>query len=763
MKIKSTSAHPTLAALFVTAAIISSACRLSPAEKSARSLENGKQLLAKKEIRRAILEFRNSVQSTPKNAESYYQLSLAYFAAGDLNSGVANLRKTLELNPAHKPAQLRIAQLMSMASDTSLVKEAQERLTKMLTESPDNAEAIQILAFTQVKLGDVDEAVENLGRALALAPQDVMIAVSLSNAKLRQADLKGAEEVLKKASERSPKSAQAAFFLGKFYENRGRVPEAEAQYSRALSIDPQNSEALYDLGMMEDRTGRKQEAEQSFKQLSTFPGSALKTVHALYLFQEGRHDEAIRELEALAKSRPDDRVVRTRLVAAQRAAGKPDDAEKTLDAALKRNPKDSDALLQRAETLVASRKFGPAERDLNEVIRLNPDSATAHYVLAKFHQSKGENLTYRQELMKALQLNESLTAVRIEAAQNLVAAGDAKAALTLLDQAPAVQKTMTSLSVQRNWTLWAMGDIAEMRKGIDQGLSRERNTELLLQDGIWKLRAGQYIPARASLEEALKINPGDVRALKALNTSYVAQKQNSAALQKVKEYAARQPKAAPVQEFLAMLLIANGQLQEARGAFEAAKTADPGYARADLSLTQLDVVEGRWNDARRRLDTILATDHSNTTARLWLGNMDASQGNLSAATEEFRQVVGADPGNAQALNNFAYLLSQSDNQLTEALKYAQKAKELSPDKAEYADTLGWIFYRQGLYPSAIRELISAVGNGESPISKYHLAMAYAKAGDRSRAQTYLQAALRQNPRLPEANQAQQVVASGPQK
>ncbi len=86
-----------------------------------------------------------------------------------------------------------------------------------------------------------------------------------------------------------------------------------------------------------------------------------------------------------------------------------------------------------------------------------------------------------------------------------------------MNAAPADQKQLAPVIVERNWALWAAGDMAEMRKGIDQGLSRGRSADLLLQDGLWKLKSGNPSGARASFEEALKINPADVRALSALN------------------------------------------------------------------------------------------------------------------------------------------------------------------------------------------------------------------------------------------------------
>jgi Tfp pilus assembly protein PilF len=356
-----------------------------------------------------------------------------------------------------------------------------------------------------------------------------------------------------------------------------------------------------------------------------------------------------------------------------------------------------------------------------------------------------------------LQLNPSLLAVRVEAAQDFITHQDAKGALSLLNETPEFQKQLLPVLAQRNWALWATGDLAEMRKGIDLGLLHGRTAEFLLQDGVWKLRAGKFSEARAAVEEALKINPADVRALSTLNDTYAAQKQNAVALQKVKEYAVRQPKSAAVQAFLGMLLVKNGDSQGARAAFNLAKVADPKFVSADLSLIQMDVTDGKLDDAERRLRSILAEQGSNTLARLWLGNLYATKGNNKAALEEFRRVVAADPRNAEGLNNYAYLLAEVGNEPEEALKYAQKAKELAPENPRYSDTLGWALYRKGLYPMAIRELERATAENGEPVFKYHLAMAYAKVGDLDRGRAVLRNGLKQDPNLAEAKLAQEML------
>lgn len=735
-----------------------SSCRSSPEAKSARFLETGKKLLQKNDAARAILQFQSAAQVTPRNPEIYYQLGIAYLAAGDPHNGVACLRKALELNPKHAAAQLRLAQLMASTSEPAMLKDAQQRLQALLQDAPDNADALHALALVELKLGEPEDAMQLLERAIAAAPQEVIIAATLAQAKVQQKDLKGAEEVLRKACENSPKSTDAVVLLGRFYAAHNRIAEAEQQFRRALAMDSQSTAALSNLATLQNLTGRKQEAEQNFKRLSGLPGKMFKPVYGIFLFQEGKRDEAIREFEKLVKEDPEDRLARTRLVAAYREVNRALDAEKVLDKALKKNPKDLDALLQRGEMFLAARKYDLAERDLNLVLHLKPDAAEVHYVLAKLHQARGTVLSYRQELSAALQLNPYLLSVRLELSQDLIASKEPRVGLDLLNEAPAGQKQLMPVVVQRNWALWTVGDLPEMRKGIDAGLARGRSTDLLLQDGLWKLRAGNFAGARAALEEALKINPEDLRALGALKLSYEAQKQASLALQKVKEYAARQPKSAPVQEFVGTMLLAHGDHTEARTAFTAAKTANPQFARADLSLVQLDASEGKLDDARSRLNTLLAANGGNTTARLWLGNIEEMKGNHNAALEQFRKVAETDPGNAQNLNNFAYLLAEYAKQPAEALKYAEKAVELAPDRPAYCDTLGWVLYGKGVYASAVQYLERAnSNNGGDVVWKYHLAMAYAKAGDITRSRNTFQAALKINPNVPEAKIAQEVV------
>jgi cytochrome c-type biogenesis protein CcmH/NrfG len=196
------------------AGLLSPACLRSPEAKRAKYLETGKKLLQNNDPSRAILQFRNAVQATPKNAEAYYQLGLAFLTAGDAINGVRAHRRAIELNPKHTAVQLRLAQLMAMVPHPDTLKDAQQRLLALLQSAPGGPEALHTLALTELKLGEPKDAMEHLARAMAAAPQNVSIALTLAEVKLQQNDLKAGRGDLEAGARESAKFGRWGGDLG---------------------------------------------------------------------------------------------------------------------------------------------------------------------------------------------------------------------------------------------------------------------------------------------------------------------------------------------------------------------------------------------------------------------------------------------------------------------------------------------------------------------------------------------------------------------
>jgi tetratricopeptide (TPR) repeat protein len=268
-----------------------------------------------------------------------------------------------------------------------------------------------------------------------------------------------------------------------------------------------------------------------------------------------------------------------------------------------------------------------------------------------------------------------------------------------------------------------------------------------------------YAAARQALEEALQKSPENTEALSLVVQSYEAQKQLPAAVQWLREYAERRPKSAPVQFYLAQLLIKSGDTGSARTALAAAKAADSKLTAADLILAQLDLRDGKLDEARKTVSAMISEKPADVPARLLLGNVEQTARNYQAAIEQYRKAVELDEGNVEALNDLAYALAEFGKQPDEALKFAQKAGELAPDDATVADTLGWVLYRKALYTSAIPYLEQAATRQPTGLRKCHLALAYIKSGNQTKGQQMLAAALQMDPSLSHSELFQEVAVS----
>jgi Tfp pilus assembly protein PilF len=85
---------------------------------------------------------------------------------------------------------------------------------------------------------------------------------------------------------------------------------------------------------------------------------------------------------------------------------------------------------------------------------------------------------------------------------------------------------------------------------------------------------------------------------------------------------------------------------------------------------------------------------------------------------------------------------------------AQAAREVMPDNPSVADTLGWIYVKEGFPPTALRYLTECVSKQpDNPTYHYHLGVAYFRMGQKEKAKQELEAAFRLKKDFSEAGDA----------
>ena len=793
------SGHPSTPRLLLLAALLSlvfatAGCLRSPEEKYAEFMETGRQYLEQQDYASAVLQFRNAIQVMPEDAEAHYQAAVAELRRGRGSPAYQLSKKAEQLDPEHKENQLLLAQLVLLISqqEPDFVDQAETRLEKLRTANPQDANVLYLLAATKARVGNSEEMEKLLMEALQSSPQHLQSSLALAQAKLAERDFRGAEEVLKKAVVDAPDSVQPKLALGQLYLLLNRPEDARGQFSQTLEADPQNAQALVGMALMAERAGDTAEAEQLMQRVSALEDKRYKPFYGRLLLQHEKWAPAIDEFKRLVSGdpgnaelrgmllmaylradrapeaeaflrqtiadNPDDRNARKQLVGLLVSLNRSTEAETILDAAIKKNPKDVDALLQRGEIYWRTGRIQQVEQDLTGVLQMRPNSHEAHYLQAKLHQSRNQARLYQQELREAVQHEPNFLMARLELADTLRASGDAKSALGLLDEAPAAAKGNLAYTVARNWALIQTGH-PDARKMVSAALEVSQAPEILLQDGALKLQERQYVAARTAFASALEQEPENTRALGALAQSYVAENQMARATAVIKEHVSKVPNSPEMQNFMGAWFSRTGYRTEARQAYQAALASKPDFIPAKLALAQLEMAEGNAAAAREGLRGVIAADPNNVSALVYLGMVEDGAKNYDAAIENYQKALRLAPEGPMAvvaLNNLAYRLSETRNALDEALNHAQRAKELAPENRQIDDTLGWIYYRKGIYASALDYLESAASSDvgkKSALVQYHLALCQIKGGEVAKGRQTLALAKSIDPNLPEASEA----------
>jgi len=99
----------------------------------------------------------------------------------------------------------------------------------------------------------------------------------------------------------------------------------------------------------------------------------------------------------------------------------------------------------------------------------------------------------------------------------------------------------------------------------------------------------------------------------------------------------------------------------------------------------------------------------------------------------FEAALSKDPDNAYLLNNYAYYLSERNDNMSRAKELGDKLIKKEPDNANYLDTYGWILYRMKDYADARKYLEKAVEKGNSGVVSEHLGDVLFKLGEKDKA------------------------------
>jgi Flp pilus assembly protein TadD len=134
-----------------------------------------------------------------------------------------------------------------------------------------------------------------------------------------------------------------------------------------------------------------------------------------------------------------------------------------------------------------------------------------------------------------------------------------------------------------------------------------------------------------------------------------------------------------------------------------------------------------------------------------LGVAYDSLGRKKEAAALYEACLKIDGQNPVVMNNLAYYISQNGGDLDQALTFAQRARQSSPNELAYSDTVAFIYLKKNLVENALEILENLVSKSpKDPVFRAHLGEALLKKGETARGRKELQAALSAKPAPAEA-------------
>ena len=151
------------------------------------------------------------------------------------------------------------------------------------------------------------------------------------------------------------------------------------------------------------------------------------------------------------------------------------------------------------------------------------------------------------------------------------------------------------------------------------------------------------------------------------------------------------------------------------------ETQSPRVLQCRYLLAVIYCLSGRKKLADFELNKLLDTGYKPASVYASLAYVAWEQGKVDLSLDYYEKALDDDSENPTALNGLGYVLACEGEDLTKALSCCKKALDILPESAACLDSLGWVYYKMGLYSESKKFLNRAMkADSSNPIIVEHL-------------------------------------------
>ena len=756
-----------------------------------RHLDRGEEYLQKRKFHEALMEFRAASEIDKNSAQAHWGMARAHENLAQFNETVENLRKAVELDPDNLEAKAKLGNYF-LVFQPPLFHETEKIIEQIFSQDPNFVEGHILKASLFAAQNKPEtEVLEVLKHAISLAPNRTESYLSLSRYFMRRERRAEAENAIQKGIEVNPNAALGYIEYGRFLTFTERTEEAEAQYQKAVGAEPGSIEAREAIAQFYLLRRQIEKAEQAYKELVQIQENSPESRMSLGDFYAavGRETEAIEIFNAILTDAPEYARARYRLAEIYLDRKELEKVAAEVEKLLSVNDGDVEALMLRARARMQENKTEEAVKDLEEILKKQPSLRNALFYMAQARLALGQVSEARAFIGDLEKYHPNYLRTRILKIQAGFSEGMPEAALreanqlieTLRNSVPNAENTAQGLEelrvraiTSRGLANLELGRLAQAKADLEEIVRLSPNsTAAMVNLAKVFIVEGNLAEAQNLYEKALNADAKNFDALNGLVSVLKRQGNFAAAHERIGQaFQTNQPDVLPALHFLkAEIFTAEKNAPAAEAELKKAIELDINYLPAYSAYAAILIERNQTAEAIAQYKTIVEKKPSAAVYAL-LGILEEAGNNFAEAEKHYRKALELTPDLPIAANNLAWLIAENNQgNLDEALRLAHSAVNRNSGAAPFYDTLGWIYFKKGLFMPAIEHLKKAVvldeaeagrtGQKANPAYRLRLGTAMASAGDKENARREVAFALEDQNSLSrkELQEAQILLAS----
>jgi tetratricopeptide (TPR) repeat protein len=632
--------------IFVLLALTLVSCSRDPATARKHYLESGNKYFDRGRFNEAMIQYRNALKIDPKFGLAHYKVGVTDLKVKPPNAAgaVSAFRRAVELLKNDQAYQEEYKQSLIHLSELYLAYAWKDKPTMedvdgyceiLLKKDPNSFDGYRLrgdLSLIRWKLQYdtkldaalaeklLDAAMADYRKADSIKPGEVTVTMAMAQILQEQKHFAEAESYYRQVIDKDKSSFLGYRSLYLMLMAEGKTADAEQVLKTAVRNNPQTAEYLERLAYHYGSVGRRDDMLNVLQQIKSHANDwgAVYQVVGDFYLRIGDAESALREFREGIVKEP------------------------------KRKAAYQHSII---EVLMRQGKRAEAAEVNNQILKDNPKDADAKSLAATFLLDQGDINQATTELQAIVTSSPDNAVAHYQLGRAYLASGPAK-------REEARQQFEKAISLRGDMVLPRLG-LAELQ-----------------------VMHSEYQAALDSVQEILKIDPGNVNARLIESRALLGQKKYGESDSLLADVMKTNPSSPDVYYQAGVSALTHGNVKEAEASFMRAYELNPANPRALLGVTEADIMAGKPDAAMALLETEAKKAPNRLDIVMLMGTTAVREGKYQDALTYFTRVLSGLNKGARVRADLYLQIADTYRRMGDrnnAIINMQKAREITPE------------------------------------------------------------------------------------